>query len=79
MADKYMDTWVTLDGITEGMKNTRVKYLTGQLPTAKNLANGGATYVPAAKSTQMGDTTLLPGAQLFRGLCRKSTTTKQCG
>ena len=41
MADKYMDTWVTLNGITEGMKNTRVKYLTGQLPTAKNLQRYG--------------------------------------
>ena len=41
MSDKYMDTWVTLGGITEGMKNTRVKYLTGQLPTAKNLQRYG--------------------------------------
>ena len=32
---------VTLSGITEGMKNTRVKYLTGQLPTAKNLQRYG--------------------------------------
>ena len=41
MADKYMDTWVTVSGITEGMKNTRVKHLTGQLPTAKNLQRYG--------------------------------------
>ena len=37
-ADKYMDTWVTVSGITEGTKNKlRVKYLTGQLLTARNL------------------------------------------
>jgi ribonuclease HI len=38
IAIQYMDTWYRQGGITEGMKNTRIKYLTGQLPTAKNLA-----------------------------------------
>jgi hypothetical protein len=37
MATQYNATWQTMSGITEGMKNTRTKYLTGQLPTAKNL------------------------------------------
>jgi hypothetical protein len=36
-APQYNPTWLTMAGITEGMKNTRIKYLTGQLPTAKNL------------------------------------------
>ena len=38
IAIQYMDTCNRQGGITEGMKNTRIKYLTGQLPTAKNLA-----------------------------------------
>ena len=37
IAEEYMDTWHRATGVTEGMKNTRIKYLTGQLPTAKNL------------------------------------------
>lgn len=37
MAKPYIDSWSTIAGITEGMKNTRIKYLSGQLPTAKNL------------------------------------------
>jgi ribonuclease HI len=37
MAKPYTDTWLTLNSITEPMKCTRAKYLTGQLPTAKNL------------------------------------------
>ena len=37
IAEQYMDTWHRTTGITEGMKNIRAKYLTGQLPTAKNL------------------------------------------
>jgi hypothetical protein len=37
ISQAYLDTWNTLSGITEGMKCTRAKYLTGQLPTAKNL------------------------------------------
>ena len=37
MARPYIDSWTTIAGVTEGMKNTRIKYLTGQLPTAKNL------------------------------------------
>jgi hypothetical protein len=37
LATPYVDTWTTMAGITEGMKNTRIKYLTGQLPTANIL------------------------------------------
>ena len=37
IAEQYMDTWHRTTGITGGMKNIRAKYLTGQLPTAKNL------------------------------------------
>jgi hypothetical protein len=37
IATQHSSTWQTMTGITEGMKNTRIKYLTGQLPTAKNL------------------------------------------
>jgi hypothetical protein len=37
MAKPFIDTWLTLSGITESMRSIRTKYLTGQLPTAKNL------------------------------------------
>jgi ribonuclease HI len=37
ISQAHMNSWNTLSGITEGMKCTRAKYLTGQLPTAKNL------------------------------------------
>jgi hypothetical protein len=43
-----------MSGITEGMKNTRTKYLTGQLPTAKNLCRykvKKTPLCPAAKHT----------------------------
>jgi len=37
ISETHADTWLTLGGITEAMKCTRAKYLTGQLPTGKNL------------------------------------------
>ena len=46
IAAPYMDTWHKSTGITEGMKCTRAKYLTGQLPTAKNLQRYKAKKSP---------------------------------
>lgn len=43
LSEPYIGSWLTLSGITESMKCTRVKYLTGQLPTAKNLHRYGVS------------------------------------
>ena len=37
IAMQFMDTWSRTKGITVATRNTRAKYLSGQLPTAKNL------------------------------------------
>jgi hypothetical protein len=59
VATQHSSSWLTMTGITEGMKNTRIKYLTGQLPTAKNLCRYKAKKTPlcpSAKHTQTVDT-----------------------
>jgi hypothetical protein len=38
MATQYNATWQTMSGITEGMKNTRTKYLQGNCPRPRTSA-----------------------------------------
>ena len=43
IAPEYAGTWETMKGVTPRMRAIRAKYLTGQLPTAKNLFRYGKT------------------------------------
>jgi hypothetical protein len=59
IATQHSSTWQTMTGITEGMKNTRIKYLTGQLPLPKTYTGINSRKHPcahAAKTPRMAVT-----------------------
>jgi hypothetical protein len=63
---QHNSTWLTMSGITEGMKNTRIKYLTGQLPQPRTSADTRSERPPcahAATNTQAVATMQWPAAQ----------------